>query len=75
MDVRPGGVWKHTMHGPDGADYPHHSTFRDVVPFERLVFKHGGSREGTLDFAPTLATACAALPSKGPSRLGAVRRR
>ena len=22
MDVRPGGVWKHVMHGPDGTDYP-----------------------------------------------------
>jgi len=21
MDVRPGGVWKSTMHGPDGTDY------------------------------------------------------
>lgn len=47
MDVRPGGVWKHTMHGPDGADYPNQSTFRDVAPFERLVFQHGGSRVGT----------------------------
>ena len=24
MDVRPGGVWKHVMHGPDGANYPNH---------------------------------------------------
>ena len=22
MDVRPGGVWRHTMHGPDGTEYP-----------------------------------------------------
>jgi uncharacterized protein YndB with AHSA1/START domain len=21
MDVRPGGIWRHTMHGPDGTDY------------------------------------------------------
>ena len=21
MDVRPGGVWQFTMHGPDGTDY------------------------------------------------------
>lgn len=47
MDVRPGGVWRHTMRGPDGAEYPNKSTFRQVVPFERLVFDHGGSRVGT----------------------------
>jgi len=22
MDVRPGGVWRHTMRGPDGTTYP-----------------------------------------------------
>ncbi|EMO29454.1 toxin-antitoxin system, toxin component domain protein [Leptospira interrogans serovar Bataviae str. HAI135] len=22
MDVRPGGIWKFIMHGPDGTDYP-----------------------------------------------------
>jgi len=22
MDVRPGGVWRFVMHGPDGVDYP-----------------------------------------------------
>jgi len=38
MDVRPGGVWKHIMHGPDGANYPNHSVFREVVAPERLVF-------------------------------------
>jgi uncharacterized protein YndB with AHSA1/START domain len=46
MDVRPGGVWKHVMHGPDGADYPNHSVFTEVVKPERIVFAHGGSRKG-----------------------------
>jgi uncharacterized protein YndB with AHSA1/START domain len=46
MDVRVGGVWKHTMHGPDGVDYPNKSIFREVVQPERLVFKHGGARVG-----------------------------
>ena len=31
MDVRPGGVWHQTMHGPDGADYPNKSIFVEVV--------------------------------------------
>jgi len=29
MDVRPGGVWKHVMHGPDGANYPNKSVFKE----------------------------------------------
>ncbi len=27
MDVRPGGVWRHVMHGPDGTDYPNEIVF------------------------------------------------
>jgi uncharacterized protein YndB with AHSA1/START domain len=27
MAVRPGGVWKNTMRGPDGIDYPNQSVF------------------------------------------------
>jgi uncharacterized protein YndB with AHSA1/START domain len=46
MDVRPGGHWKHTMRGPDGTEYPNHSVFQEVVPPERIVFKHGGHRKG-----------------------------
>jgi len=45
MDFRVGGVWEHTMHGPDGANYPNKSTFREIVPHERIVFQHGGGRE------------------------------
>jgi len=46
MDVRPGGVWKHVMHGPDGARYPNKSVFKDVVKPERISYSHGGAREG-----------------------------
>lgn len=46
MEVNVGGVWKHTMHGPDGTDYPNSSVFREVVPPERLVYQHGGARKG-----------------------------
>ncbi len=46
MDVRPGGAWRHVMHGPDGANYPGRSVFTEVVKHERIVFSHGGSREG-----------------------------
>lgn len=46
MDVRPGGIWKHIMHGPDGTNYPNQSIFKEVVEPERIVYSHGGRREG-----------------------------
>ena len=46
MDVRPGGVWKHVLHGPDGANYPNESVFQEVAEPGRLVFTNGGRREG-----------------------------
>ena len=46
MDVRPSGVWKFVMHGPDGADYPNKSVFKEVVKPERIVYSHGGGRVG-----------------------------
>lgn len=46
MEVRPGGEWKHVMHGPDGTDYPNHSVFIEVVKPERIVYSHGGGKEG-----------------------------
>lgn len=41
MDVRPGGLWRLTMHGPDGTNYPNRIEFLEVVKSERLVFHHG----------------------------------
>jgi uncharacterized protein YndB with AHSA1/START domain len=46
MDVRPGGVWRQIMHGPDGTDYPNRSVFIEIVKPERIVFKHGGGKAG-----------------------------
>ena len=42
FDLRPGGVWHFTMHGPNGADYPNQSEFNEVVRPERIVFQHLG---------------------------------
>jgi uncharacterized protein YndB with AHSA1/START domain len=41
-DLRPGGVWRFVMHGPDGRDYQNRVTFDEIVPPERLVYHHGG---------------------------------
>jgi len=40
MDVRPGGVWRHVMHGPGGRDYVNNIVFLEVVRPERIVYKH-----------------------------------
>jgi uncharacterized glyoxalase superfamily protein PhnB/uncharacterized protein YndB with AHSA1/START domain len=40
MDVRPGGVWRHTMRGPDGNEFPNQIIYREVVKPERLVYSH-----------------------------------
>lgn len=42
MDVRPGGVWRFVMHGPDGVDYENRIVYVAVVKPERLVYQHGG---------------------------------
>jgi uncharacterized protein YndB with AHSA1/START domain len=42
MDVRPGGLWRYTMHGPDGTDYPNRILYAEVVAPERLVYDHDG---------------------------------
>jgi uncharacterized protein YndB with AHSA1/START domain len=41
MAVRPGGVWRFIMHGPDGTDYPNKIVYTEVVPPERLAYTHG----------------------------------
>ena len=42
FDLRPGGVWRFVMHGPDGQDYQNRVTFDEIVRPERLVYHHGG---------------------------------
>jgi uncharacterized protein YndB with AHSA1/START domain len=46
MDVRHGGVWRHTMRGPDGTEYPNKSVFIEVLKPERIVYSHAGGRKG-----------------------------
>ncbi|MFZ2490900.1 MAG: SRPBCC family protein [Thermoanaerobaculia bacterium] len=37
---RPGGRWRFTMHGPNGADFENECVFVEVVPQERVVVRH-----------------------------------
>ena len=40
-DLRAGGHWNYTMHGPDGVDYPNVTHYLEVVEGEKLVYDHG----------------------------------
>jgi len=58
IDIRPGGVWRFIMHGPDGTDYPNKIAYKEVVRAKRLVFDHGSgedSDEGTFEATVTFA--------------------
>jgi uncharacterized protein YndB with AHSA1/START domain len=46
MDFRVGGEWKHVMRGPDGAEYPNKSVFKEIVKPEKIVYSHGGHKKG-----------------------------
>lgn len=54
MDVRPGGVWRFIMHGPDGVDYPNKIVYREVVAPERLVYVHSDDIDGGQMFLGTV---------------------
>jgi uncharacterized protein YndB with AHSA1/START domain len=41
MDFRVGGLFRFFMHGPDGTDYSNRMEYREIVPNERLVYRHG----------------------------------
>jgi uncharacterized protein YndB with AHSA1/START domain len=44
-DLRTGGHWHYTMHGPDGTDYENTTQYLEVVPRQRMVYDHGGHRD------------------------------
>lgn len=45
IDIRPGGVWRFIMHGPDGMDFPNLIRFTEVIEEERLEYEHGSGEE------------------------------
>jgi len=42
-DLRPGGHWNYTMHGPDGTDYENKTYYYEVEECAKLVYDHGAS--------------------------------
>jgi uncharacterized protein YndB with AHSA1/START domain len=41
MEFKVGGWWVHTMHGPDGTDYPNATRYVTIEEPKRLVYDHG----------------------------------
>ena len=44
-DLRVGGHWHYTMHGPDGTDYPNKTKYFEVEEYRKLVYDHGANDE------------------------------
>lgn len=40
FEFKPGGRWVFVMHGPNGANYPNESVFREIQPDTRIVIEH-----------------------------------
>jgi uncharacterized protein YndB with AHSA1/START domain len=54
MDVRPGGVWRFVMHGPDGRDYQNRIVYDEIVRPELLAYTHIGEGEDNVHFQATV---------------------
>lgn len=42
----PGGIWRFTMHGPNGFDVPNVIVFREIAPPGRLAYDNGWDLPG-----------------------------
>jgi uncharacterized protein YndB with AHSA1/START domain len=40
FEFKPGGQWKFTMHGPNGAHFANESRFTEIVPDTKVVIRH-----------------------------------
>lgn len=40
FDIRPGGRWEFTMHGPDGGSYHNESVFAEIKEPDKIVIDH-----------------------------------
>jgi uncharacterized protein YndB with AHSA1/START domain len=42
MNFSVGGVWRYTMHGPDGKDWPNWIRYDEIAKPDRIAYSHGG---------------------------------
>lgn len=53
-DLRVGGHWNYTMHGPDGTDYPNTTKYFEVEKHSKLVYDHGANENQPAMFRVTV---------------------
>lgn len=53
-ELKVGGTWRYTMHGPDGVDYPNTTRYLEVEKDARLVYDHGGTDDRPAMFRVTV---------------------
>ncbi len=53
-DLRAGGHWHYTMHGPDGTNYENKTKYFEVEKQAKLVYDHGGSDDRPAMFRVTV---------------------
>jgi uncharacterized protein YndB with AHSA1/START domain len=54
FDFRVGGGWRHTMHGPDGTDFPNRLVYDEIVAPKRIVYSHFGDEGAPARFQSTI---------------------
>lgn len=64
-DLRVGGHWHHTMHGPDGKDWPNYVHYTQIQPQAFLAWDHGTEAGGT----PWFKASIRLEPEGGGTRL------
>jgi uncharacterized protein YndB with AHSA1/START domain len=53
-DIRTGGKWRFTMHGPDGRNYENLVFFTEVLKPERLIYFQGANEKHFPNFKATV---------------------
>lgn len=64
-EVRVGGLWRFTMHGPDGTDWPNWVRYTEVERPARLSYEHGGELDEPAHFLVFIDF----IPEGGKTRL------
>lgn len=50
MDFAVGGLWRYTMHGPDGKDWPNWIRYTEIERPSRIAYHHGGEMDEPAHF-------------------------
>lgn len=64
MGFFPGGLWRYTMHGPDGKQWPNWIRYKTITPPELITYDHGRAMG-----EPAMFEGCIKLDAKGSQTL------